>query len=58
MIKITKREEERKCLFCKRKDIETRNMSFIDKQGKIIVSMSACFPCLKKMREEIGRAHV
>jgi len=55
MIKITKREEERKCLFCKRKEIETRKMSFIDKQGKIIVSMSACFSCLRQMREELER---
>lgn len=55
MMKITNREEERSCLFCKRKEIETRKMSFIDKQGKIIVSMSACFPCLRQMREELER---
>ena len=55
MMKITNREEERSCLFCKRKEIETRKMSFIDKQGKIIVSMSACFSCLRQMREELER---
>lgn len=55
MMKITHREEERSCLFCKRKEIETRKMSLVDKNGKIIVSMSACFACLKQMREELER---
>lgn len=55
MIKIINRGEERGCLFCKRKEIETRKMSFIDKNGKIIVSMSACFSCLKQMKEELER---
>lgn len=53
-MKITNREE-RSCLFCKRKEIETRRMSFVDKNGKIIVSMSACYECLKQMREELER---
>lgn len=55
MIKITNRGEERGCLFCKRKEIETRRMSFVDKNEKIVVSMSACFACLKQMREELER---
>ncbi len=55
MMKITKKEEERGCLFCKRKEIEIRKMSFIDKNGKIVVSMSACYECLKQMREELER---
>lgn len=55
MMKITKKEEERGCLFCKRKQIEVRKMSFIDKNGKIIVSMSVCFSCLKQMKEELER---
>lgn len=55
MIKIINGEEERSCLFCKRKEIETRNMSFIDKNGKIVVSMSACYECLKQMRGELER---
>lgn len=55
MIKITNREEERGCLFCKRKDIETRRMSFVDKNEKIVVSMSACYECLKQMKEELER---
>ena len=55
MIKITNRGEESGCLFCKRKEIETRKMSFIDKHGKIVVSMSACFSCLKQMKEELER---
>lgn len=55
MMKITNRGEERSCLFCKRKEIETRKLSLVDKNGKIIVSMSVCSPCLKKMREELGR---
>ncbi len=55
MMKITNRGEERSCLFCKRKEIETRKMSLVDKNGKIIVSMSACFSCLRQMREELER---
>lgn len=55
MIKIINRGEERGCLFCKRKEIETRKMSFIDKNGKIVVSMSVCYECLKQMREELER---
>ena len=55
MMKITNRGEERSCLFCKRKEVETRKMSFIDKQGKIIVSMSTCFSCLKQMKEELEK---
>ena len=43
------------CLFCKRKEIEIRRMSFVDKNGKIVVSMSACYECLKQMKEELER---
>lgn len=52
MITITKRDN-RVCLFCKRVDIETRCVSFIDKNGKIIVSVNGCLECFKKMKEEL-----
>lgn len=55
MIKITNIKEERDCLFCERKGIGVKKISFIDKNGKIVVSMGACFSCLEQMGEELER---
>lgn len=54
MIKITNSDEGRVCSFCKRKDIQAENMSFVDKNSEIVSSLAICKECLKKMSEELS----
>ncbi len=53
MITIIKRDNDRVCLFCKKADVETRCVSLMDKNEKIVVSVNACLKCFKEMKEEL-----